>query len=357
MPYLNWIVLALWLIMLFAGAKVMKRGQWNGEALSFSHTKAILGFCAIGVIIHHCAEKTSAYWLPSYAYTPGLEWFTDMGFLLVALFFFYSGYGLYQSLKTKKNSLQFFFAKRYTPLIFAYFATLPFFILLMKIYKVRGIHPLFWSPHSWYIFAILYFYLVFWLGFRFFKNENTAILICTLGTVAWILICIIMDLGLWWHNTCHLFVIGIVFSKYEKKILSALRKIFFILIPPCVILTAAGLLMSRYIGLIMMLGYMMSSVTFVLLIILISMKVKIGNPVLIFYGKMTLELYLAHGIFSELFSRNVIAEYAISKCHIKNIALYLVTVIVCGTLAAYPLSIINQRIKKSLLNRLTRDHR
>ena len=45
----------------------------------------------------------------------------------------------------------------------------------------------------------------------------------------------------------------------------------------------------------------MASFSFVCAVFLLMMKVKLGNPVLSFLGSMTLEFYLIHGLFLELF--------------------------------------------------------
>ena len=88
--YSNWIWIAVWFAILFVGAKFCKFKEWNEDAMSFSQTKAILGFCAFGIVLHHCAEHRSAFWLPQYYIKPGLEKFILIGHLLVAIFLFFS---------------------------------------------------------------------------------------------------------------------------------------------------------------------------------------------------------------------------------------------------------------------------
>ena len=70
------------------------------------------------------------------------------------------------------------------------------------------------------------------------------------------------------------------------------------------------------------------------------------NPVLKFYGKMTLELYLVHGIFSELFGRTVMADHIISNLHIKNCLLYVFVVLLISSVLAFLLRLIDDKIRK-----------
>lgn len=46
--YSSLIWLVIWFAVLFGGANVYRLKSWNEDAMSFGHTKAILGFCALG---------------------------------------------------------------------------------------------------------------------------------------------------------------------------------------------------------------------------------------------------------------------------------------------------------------------
>ena len=90
-------------IVLFWGAKVYGRKQWNEGFLSLSQTKALQGFFALLIMFHHLGQKTCASWLPPNVRIPGLEVFVPIGYFFVGIFLFCSGYGLYKSYKTKEN--------------------------------------------------------------------------------------------------------------------------------------------------------------------------------------------------------------------------------------------------------------
>ena len=107
------------LIILFAGSKWYKKGEWNEEFMSLEQTKYIQGFLAICIMLHHIGQETCAPW-QNYKLLPGLEFFVPIGYLMVSMFFMFSGFGLYKSFSSKDNYLVGFFKKRMLPLILAF---------------------------------------------------------------------------------------------------------------------------------------------------------------------------------------------------------------------------------------------
>ena len=59
------------------------------------------------------------------------------------------------------------------------------------------------------------------------------------------------------------------------------------------------------------------------------MKIQIGNTVLKFFGGITLEFYLIHGLFVELFGYSFL-DVSKSLYYIKNVPIYIVVVVLCS---------------------------
>ena len=97
MNYLIYIYYPLLILLILWGCKWFPKGHWNEEALSIKQTKALQGFCAVCIMLHHIGQKTCAPWLPSEVITHGLDAFVPIGYLLVGIFLFCSGFGLYKS--------------------------------------------------------------------------------------------------------------------------------------------------------------------------------------------------------------------------------------------------------------------
>ena len=78
------------------------------------------------------------------------------------------------------------------------------------------------------------------------------------------------------------------------------------------------------------------------------MKMKVGNPVLRFLGKFTLELYLIHGIFCNMFGYYMIKEPKPPIYYIENVPLYVLVVLACSIPIAFGLSIVDKKAGKLL---------
>ena len=118
-----WIYLFYFLLgaLLFFGAKRFPRGEWNDGYTSLAQTKVLLGVMALGVALHHMAQKTCAPWHPSRYTVHGLDPFVQMGYLFVGAFLFCSGLGLYRSVKSKPDYLRTFVRRRILPVVIAYY--------------------------------------------------------------------------------------------------------------------------------------------------------------------------------------------------------------------------------------------
>ena len=375
-----YIIYPLLLAALLIGSKVAGRGKWNEEAFSLDQMKMLQGFIAVLIMFHHCGQKTCASWLDKRYVVPGLEFFVPIGFVLVAFFTFCSGYGLYKSFKNKKDYLKgSFITHRILPVILIGYAVAMIFLLVrfllgedlakgnMLLWYVLGLKLA--NPNGWYVIVIPFFYLCFFLAFRYIKNEKNALFAVLIFTVAFQLLGASLDhndwwmRGEWWYNSVHLFVVGIWFAKNEDKILPVIRKryvLFLVLglisIIPLYILSeflkgvfsyygeywnAPHLMLRRCVCL---LGEMAFSSAVVFTAFIISMKVKIGNGFLKLMGKITLEFYLIHGLYAELFCHHF--DDTLKSFYIRNNLLYVLVVFVLGLASALLLRCAENAVRK-----------
>ena len=355
-------------IVLLWGSKFYGKQKWNEEFLTLRQTKQIQGFLAICILFHHAGQKTCASWIPPQVIVPGLEFFVPIGYLFVAFFLFCSGYGLYKSVHAKENYLSGFVKKRVIPVVAAFYVTAIFFLLLRLVMGQQmdaaqiirylvGIQLA--NPNAWYVIAIPLFYMGFYLSFRFCKKEGAALL----GTSAVVLLYIIIGIytdhndylmcGEWWYNTAHMFLIGILFAKYENNIIESVKKHY---LPFLIASVLAALLFFRwsemaqsifsYYGenwgapdkifrpVMCLTAQQVASAAFVWAMILVHLKVRVGNFVLRFMGTITLEFYLIHGAFVEMFGYSFL-DITPSLYYIENVALYLLVLLACALPSAY----------------------
>lgn len=350
--------------LMFFGAKCADRGKWNEEYTSLKQTKILRGMMALGVVLHHMAQKTCAPWQPQMYIVHGLDPFVPIGYLFVSVFLFCSGLGLYRSFKSKPGYLQGFCGRRILPLVIAFYLSEAFYTairlamgekmnILTIIWYLSGLHMA--NTNAWYVIVICFFYFAFWASFRFGRSERMAIVLVFLFTFAYTILGSLIDhqndwwmSGEWWYNSIILFPLGLLFGKYEKRITAILKKVY----PLWLVLSIAALfflfrqsewLNSNAWGYygewgdplkvqhrLMSAGLQwMVAISFTAVCFLLMMKVEFGNAALASLGRVTLEFYLMHGIFVELFGYNFLG-IAKSKLYIRNVPLYILAVLTCS---------------------------
>ena len=362
--YLFYFSLAL---LFFFGARSTGRG-WNEEYTSLKQTKMLQGIAALGIALHHMAQKTCAPWHPSVYTVHGLDFFVPIGYMLVGLFLFCSGLGLYRSLKSKPDYLKGFFRRRILPIIIAYYLSEFIYTgirLLMGekmnlttiLWYLSGLHMA--NFNAWYVVVIPFFYLVFWAAFRFCKREGTAIAWVFLFTLAYTAAGAMIDhqddwwmRGEWWYNSIILFPLGLLFGKFEKQVTGFFKKgywfwLLFFFAGIFLVFRQSEWLVNGPWGYygewgdrlkvqhrLMSAGIQwVSAFFFVVFCFLLMMKVQLGNRVLAWLGGMTLEFYLMHGVFVELFGYNFL-DISKSIVYIKKVPLYVVVVLACSVPAS-----------------------
>lgn len=370
---------------LLLGIKRAPKGTFHDGFLSLQQTKALQGFAAIGVVFHHIAQNTCAPWLPSDNIIHGLEPFVPIGYLCVALFLFCSGYGLMKSYQTKENYLKGFFVRRALHPLLLLLITDAFLIFLVSFFPSKFpevstvIIPtpfhmgggLLINEYSWFIFALLIMYAAFWLGFRIFpKKRLAAIVFVTLISLGYIVFCDWWMYGNWWYNTILLFPLGLFFAEYEKKIVPFVQKNYkkWMIITPFLFLFffVCGEKLDMFLGLfglhlsyfpskwLTILAEVLSGASFVFSLILIGMKVQIGNKVLAFFGTITAELYLIHSILLRIFVTPVEQPRFVT---IESLPLYILILLGLSTAISYALLLLNKFVvskvsKKPLIIKL-----
>ena len=325
-----------WFCLLLWGMKPVRPfSSFNSEYLSLKTGNYMRGFLAMAIILNHVSKNTSGGIL--------LRGFYNIGFLFVAVFFFYSGYGLQKSYMTSTGYKKHFLARRILPILVTYVIFNVMFCVLFKatgknvsyrnyVKAFRKGRPV--VLYSWYIITILLFYIVFWMLMQLCAAHYGMMII---GACIWYVIytffCRKMNYGTWWYNSVHLLIVGMFWAVYEEKILAVIQKLY-----PLLTILSWGLFAFSYwyvyIGplserslkyRVSVIFQVLCALFFVLGVILILLKFTIGNPVLNFLGKISLELYLVQGLFIQYFMKDKLSG-------IQNEAL-LTLLVITGSIA------------------------
>ncbi|MBR6402147.1 MAG: acyltransferase [Eubacterium sp.] len=348
------------LILLFWGAHLCKKGEWNDEVLSYSHTKAFLGYCAILILFHHASQRTCAPWLIPTKIHHGLDAFVFIGYLCVAVFFFCSGYGVYTA-HFKENFFDHFFMRRILPVLTPTIVMWLVFFVIEKVRKISVAKPIWLGTYDyiWYVPAMIYLYFLFYLSFKIIKKDWLSMTVMILGTVLHFLLCMFFGPGTWWFNTPFLFVLGIVAARHKEGIISLFKKAYPLWLILSFLITVCAFAFANYYSVVIhllggqytdaghakaeLIGQLISAATFVWFVLLVGMKIRIGNPILKFLGTFTLEFYLVHPLFIQMFSYAFVNDMAKPIFYIKNQFIYVMISIVLTIPIAYGLHLLTKR--------------
>ena len=297
--------------------------------------KEIQGALAVFIIIHQTVVALNA----KYDDPEDMFFFFFYGILAVSFFFFSSGFGLIKRWMTDENYIRGFMRRRiFTVLV-------PFFIcnyiyltdaLLNNIVAREhfgfgevicsffGIFLI--NNEMWFAVEIMILYIAFRLVFAKVKKPLTGIIIMT------VVVLIMMTIGLfsghsetgvmsywfkgeWWYNTLLMFPLGMLYAYKEDRINKVIKKAFIsILIASSILfvlldhvhrnLVMDSIYWTEYYGsahhiLDKLKGLGVETlfeIVFLILVLTVMSRVKIGNPVIKFFGKISLEIIMLNYI-------------------------------------------------------------
>lgn len=286
--------------------RVRGRGFFD-DYLSKDSTGALKGLLCVVIFFHHFAGFFKSFDILYYV-------LVHTGFLAVALFFFVSGYGLAVSAKTKAGYVKTFLPKRLLRVLVPYWICLLLYILAALVFGVPTKSSVDWknillslvgaseiAENSWFVPAIVFLYVLFWLCLRFFKRKTALLLM--LGVMA-ALSAVFIATGKMtvWSSSFFGFYIGVVWGFYQERLQTFFRRMFYpkwllaflatgLFLGLKILSNRGGLLWGEH------LAELFASDLFCIICVLTLFKVKIGNGILVFLGGISFEVYLLHGLF------------------------------------------------------------
>ena len=278
---------------------------FNADYLSFDTTNAIKGIFISFVFIKHATP----YILDSgYVFDDSLLGRTflyinsQVGQWIVAMFLFYSGYGIMESIKKKGTSYVDSIPRKriLTTLVnfdiaVALFAVLALFFHKIYSLKVYLLSFVGWEDvgnSNWYIFVIMLCYMIVYLCFGMFIGKQNSY---SMRAIACFFLLGISVLALscvkpsWWYDTMLCFGVGILYSVWRERVENVLQRYYWFIVPILfILLICIGKIPFSVKGLV----YNTYCIVFCLLIVILTMKIKINNPILIWAGKNLFPLYI-----------------------------------------------------------------
>ena len=283
----------------------------NPDYITIQGTNAVKGVLAVVIL---CSHMGSYLVLDNSVANRGYSWLmTYLGQSMVAPYFFYSGYGIFQSFKKKAGYVSGFFKRRWLKILVHFDLAVLLYIIVQFILSIfYPIHNYIWcwigwesvGNSNWFIFVILSLYLIAYSGLLLDKDNNVGgrVLIVTvtiLSAVLWLLLRFVAHKETWWIDTISTFPLGMLFAIYRDKVETLLKDRDLQWSFAFVCMASLYVLWHHWRGVDV---FGICSCLFCLVLVLLTMKVKIGNPILTFLGRNAFSIYILQRLPMLVFS-------------------------------------------------------
>ena len=281
--------------------KYTKNG-FNDNYLSYEMTNTVKGVFILLVFIKHATPYViNAGWAPAGVFGELFHFVNgNVGQWIVAMFLFYSGYGVMESIKRKGHGyVQGLPKKRILQVLVNFDIAVFIYILVDLILKkpltikqcllsLTGWESV--GNSNWYIFIIMLMYLITFISFYRLKADNyTRPLLLSLALTFITSILMSYFKADYWYNTMFCYTTGIFFSLYKHKIERCTKTHYW---PMLIIAVIVLVIMDRIPYSAKGLVYNGFSVVFCSVVILLTMKFRCNGKVLLWCGQNLFPLYI-----------------------------------------------------------------
>ena len=294
------LILYLALLLLVVSSLRYNVNGYNEDYLAFGTTNAVKGIFILLFFISHVVPYIVDAGYVYDGIMGDLFWRVHswVGQWIVAMFLFYSGYGIMESIKKKGEDYVALIPRRriLTVLLNFDISVLVYVILAWSLANEMSIGKILLSfvgwesvgNSNWYIFVIILAYLITYVSFVCFKNKRiSTYTVCSLLFLAMLVLSVFK--GTYWYDTILCFGAGLLYSQHKVVAESFARKHYVLSLT---IVLIACVLFYNVPYWIRGLRYNMFCIAFCLLNVLLSMKFRINSNLLIWFGKNLFPLYI-----------------------------------------------------------------
>ena len=318
-----------------------KKDVFYSDYIDRAQCNSIKGFFIIVVFLRHI---TSFLYKNGYEPKGILDYSYSIvdnliGQLLVVMFLFYSGYGVMESVKAKGAKYVNSYPKKriLTTLLNFDVAVCAFIVsdILLSIpvtISQVGASLIGWQTvgnSNWYIFVILCCYVATYISYlisKFWEGQFLNILLL-ITIVLMVTLTILKEAH--WYNTMLCFPAGMFYSKYKTNLEETFQK-HYITVVALLIMLFLGSFIYNYLLYPQLWGftYNFESTIFALIVVTITMKVKIGNGVLIWLGLNLFPIYIYQRLPMIAIRQIVGSEFICQHAYTYVIICLIVTLII-----------------------------
>lgn len=278
--------------------------KWQENYLSIATSQTVKGFFVILIFLSHF----NSYVL----YTdpidlPLADFCKFFGQLIVAPFFFYSGYGVYESIKKKGNDyIRSFPKRRILKTLYHFDLAILLFVALNYVFEIHYnlktilLSLIAWDDignSNWFIFGILVTYLLSYIAFRLKIQSKYSIMIVFLLTLGYIaLLYFFRKTEPWWYNTIVCYPLGMLYSYFKDPIENHILKKRWILWPVAVSSTAVFVACYMYADCFATVMFQVRVLSFLVLLVVWTRLFPAPNAIFKWFGNYVFEIYILQRI-------------------------------------------------------------
>lgn len=316
----------LWILLILWGVQYNR--ACDNKPFSAQNSIALRGICAVEIMIGHLG-------LPGATNSIFLYPNRKAGILFVGVFFALSGYGLMYSVQNKKDYMQRFLQKRIFKILIPAYFIYAIGILIQRFISFESISfahifdmRTFYQSTNWYVWELILLYVVFYCCFKWLKSPWNTIGLYIFLTV-FIVVAFIFKIDNPWYGSTLCFGLGVLYCQRNSAEICRNIKVSEY---GCIFVLGGVVALS--IGLFFLLGEQSilgnlvarntASLAFVLMVIGLLYRFRIGNTVSAFLGKCSYEIFLFHQTYINI----------LRPC-IEDNLMYSVAVIFCSIASAY----------------------
>ena len=291
-------ILLILLISLFT----RKEAGRPDNCFSFGNCQMIKGLMSVFVVLCHL----------SLIYSGGviLPVFEYLGDIAVGIFFFLSGYGLMKQYLAKEDYHILFLQKRFSKVFIPYLIiNALYWFYYLAIGEPYGMSDFINTiktgdllvSYSWYVVEILILYLFFYLFMLIDRKKKQYMII--LNIILYLALIIVfrsIHYAPHWYVSTYMYIFGLLYVVFERQFSDLLDKYKFLLLCLTIAFIVALLFRKK--------AFYYFDTFLLLLIILFLRDVTVKNLLLTFLGKISLEIYLLHGLVIKFFRRFISSE-------------------------------------------------
>lgn len=333
------IVLIILMLTIASRARVAEMGTFFNDYISKERSTAVKGVFVLLVFLSHYSQYVT---LDGVYDKPYLVLQQHLNQMIVALFLFYSGFGMAQAIKNKGfGYIKTIPTKRFLSVLINFDIAVILFLIINFIFgktfdfKTILLSLIGWlnvGNSNWYIFVILVLYIYIYISFFAIKwgNNKYSRLLCTviltLLTIGFVYSQMMLKRPGYTYNTAILLPLGFWYSLFKEKAEKIIMKNDYIYSAVCALCLGAYIYFY-FIRFKSIYSYSLWAIAFTLDVVLFTMKLSLSNPFINWFGNHVFSIYILQRIPMMIFKNLNLFE---NHRYIFLVLSFVITVFLAG---------------------------